>query len=111
MNRRAVTGLLLLAAAAGLGWLLYRRRQTVDAKTGFGSEPLSIGQLGGNVTQDSTPEIVKMTLDYAAQVNRGCWVQTGGKDGFWFWRNTATGDTDTLVAGTEPANVCRRQAP
>ena len=103
MNKARSGYLLLgLAAAAGLVWWLKRSRSAApDAAAAAGTDATakalsnggSFGQVGSNFAENITPEIVKLTLGYAADISRKngpCWSRgdrVSGNSRLWSLTN------------------------
>lgn len=111
--------LLSLAAAAGLVWWLKRSRSAApDAAAAAGTDATakalsnggSFGQVGSNFAENITPEIVKLTLGYAADVQRhngACWIRgdvISGDSRIWALRRPdgSTIQTAFFLNGTLP---------
>lgn len=108
-----------IGAVAGLlgAWLLWRWWQ---ARIGSGganpatSSGPSIGQVGAQIRQDSTPEVVNAVLAYsnAAQKQATCWVSDGASDGKYFYRQPSTGLRIAVPVDRAPfdapMNICGR---
>lgn len=116
MNKQG-TGLLLLAAAAGLGWLWWQRRnspaalaagETDAAAAGLGS----LKQIGSTFQEDSSPDVIKAALDFTAKLVKEsgpCWkgLPDPANPGYTAWYRTqqelAAGDFARLPIGQTPA--------
>ena len=91
-KRNGLILIALAAVAAGLWWLKRGRTAGTDAAAAAGTDATakalsnggSIGQVGSNFAENVTPEIVKLTLGYAADIarkNGPCWARSRDTDG------------------------------
>jgi hypothetical protein len=108
VKTRAVIGWLLLAAAAA--WMVrrYVAKATAPAGAAATSGQLSIGQVGAQIREDSTPELVKLFADFTGGViaNTLCWRRTyrdfdGANAGSEVWTHT-DGRTFAVPPGAPP---------
>lgn len=103
-------GLVFVAGGALAAlWLLMRRNSPAAGGTATGDFG-SLGQIGSNISQDSTPAVVGSVLDFAQRVNSAatCWRRfstDGGVGNDVLWLNRA-GDQMRLPHGISPANDC-----
>ena len=110
--------MLLLAAAAVAGWWWLRRKDSAagTAAAGAGTDAAakalvasgsSFGQVGSNFSDNVTPEIVKLTLDYAQHQadTANCWIRTKTDNigtAIAQWKNTGTGEYTLQQPGEPP---------
>jgi hypothetical protein len=109
MKPRTLLGLVLLAGAGGLVFWWYQRRGAA-ASAGLAAPANNLPaleQVGSNYNLDSTPEIVKMTLDFAAkqQARQTC-SEYETSDGVHDYFRDGFGKLIKVPAFTYPPNYC-----
>lgn len=110
--KRAIGGVLALVG----GFLLWRwwRNRSGGSAPGAGSPPTSIGQVGAQIREDSTPEVVNAVLAYSTAATQAatCWVGDGANDGVYYFRQPSTGMRIAVPAERlpfeAPTNICGR---
>ncbi len=109
MKPRTLLGLLLLAGAGGLVFWWYQRKGATD-KAGLApsaNDLSGLQQVGSNYNLDSTPEIVGLTLDFAAkqQARQTC-SEYETSDGVHDYFRDGFGKLIKVPAFTYPPNYC-----
>lgn len=112
MKPRTLLGLVLLAGAGGLVYWWYARKGTAAAADapalgGSANDLSGLQQVGSNYNLDSTPEIVKLTLDFAAkqQARQTC-SEYETSDGVHDYFRDGYGKLIKVPAFTYPPNYC-----
>jgi hypothetical protein len=115
MKRTAASLLLVVAAVAGWWW--YRRRQAPATVTPEGltippngdtSLP-ALSQVGSNVYQDVTGDLLDRILASYERIAGGCWTFTGecwGTPRHCQYRNSVTGQVQLFPSATPPLPLC-----
>lgn len=94
-------GTVLLVIAAALGWWWWQRRQASATIAPDGSVTIppnldtstlpNLQQVGSNVSQDITGDVLDRVLNFVEKLQAGCWLQQPPKDGRYSYRNSITG--------------------
>jgi hypothetical protein len=113
--KKTVPGILLLAVAAFAGWTWWKRRQTTSpgevaiAPNGDTSLLPNLSQVGSNVYQDVTGDLVEKLIAGYERVTGGCWRFTGacwGSPRHCEYENSITRLPVLYPVGTFPTPLC-----
>lgn len=98
-------------AAALVGFVLWRRKGTGDAPAlttkSVAPDLSGLTQVGSNIQQEVTGDIVRSVLDYVDKQQQGCWLPKGGSDGNYVYEHSLTGKVIYVpVQNPQPTNLC-----
>jgi hypothetical protein len=112
--KKTLPGILLLAVAAFAGWTWWKRRTNPAPAAGVTLAPNgdtsllpNLSQVGSNVYQDVTGDLLTKLIASYERVASGCWTwQETHKNGNRYYVNSVSGRGQWFDAGILPASVC-----
>jgi hypothetical protein len=114
--KKTLPGILLLAVAAFAGWTWWKRRSNPAPAGGVTLAPNGdtsllpqLSQVGSNVYQDVTGDLVEKLIAGYERVTNGCWSFTGacwGSPRHCQYKNSITGQLVLYPEGSFPIPLC-----
>jgi hypothetical protein len=112
--KKTLPGILLLAVAAFAGWTWWKRRQSAApagelaiAPNGDTSLLPQLSQVGSNVYQDVTGDLLTKLIASYERVAGGCWLWSStAPNGNRYYTNSVSGKGQWFDAGILPTPLC-----
>lgn len=112
--KKTLPGILLLAVAAFAGWSWWKRRQSAApagelaiAPNGDTSLLPQLSQVGSNVYQDVTGDLLTKLIASYERVAGGCWLWSStAPNGNRYYINSVSGKGQWFDAGILPTPLC-----
>lgn len=112
--KKTLPGILLLAVAAFAGWTWWKRRtapaapaDVTIAPNGDTSLLPNLNQVGSNVYQDVTGDLLDKIIASYERVSGGCWLWSStAPNGNRYYTNSVSGKGQWFDAGILPTPLC-----